>query len=164
MPQKSAARRRRKKAEAAPAAIDHWAILTYSASLGSNGFYLDSVVDGKQEDAQLEAEAAKQQGQSSGSYSAVFVAPITAGGGSLKAPIRKGRGKPKYDVWLFRRDANGFREYEVKLVKHPHAPPRQPAGAASAAAPPRDLEQPESPGEEWQAICLERRWMRFQLA
>jgi hypothetical protein len=161
MPSKTA-RRRRKKGEAGPAVIDHWAILTFSARLGSNGFYLDSVVDGKQEDAELEAEAARQSA-ASGSYSTVFVVPITAGGGSLTAPIRKDRGKPKYDVWLFRRDANGFREYEVKLVKHPHVPPGSKKAGGAASAPDQELDQPESPGEEWQAICLERRWMRFQL-
>jgi hypothetical protein len=111
------------------------------------GYYLDSIVSGRESAAEIEVKAAQQSGVAG--YQAIFHAPITAGGRLLSAPLLKGQPKPRYDVWLYTRNYEGFREYEIKLTR------------CQAGQPPPEM--PTASDEEWLGICIAHEWMRFQL-
>lgn len=136
-----------------------WAIVTYVSNDEQVGYYLDSVYTGPEDGLGVEVEAARRAVALPG-FHATFAARVSGGARALAAPQRRGEKKPKFDVWLYTRNFEGFREYETKFVRCPPAPPGQPPGAARdgtlAPAPP-------PPGEEWEKICLERGWMRFAL-
>jgi len=136
-----------------------WAVVVYDAGLrkatsqGASrikpGYYLDSVFQGKQVDCDVAVEAAKQAAQGETGYVSHFAAPITAGGRKLFVPLKKGEVKPKYDVWLYSRNYEGFREYEVKLAhRHRDKPPP---------------EAPAPPDEEWESALVAEDWMYFHL-
>jgi len=127
---------------APPAAATRWAVLGHVLR---EGFFLDKIVEGDAEEAELEL-AASRQGVQRASY---FRVPVTAAPRSLQG--RPGEKKPKFDLWLYRRDDCGNKEYELKLAR------RDPA------APDADPDPPPPPGEEWDAICICRAWMHFAL-
>lgn len=140
-------------AAAAAPGQPHWAIVTYicdKVGAQKRGYYLDSVIRGEESEAKVEVEAAQRSdGGAASGYKVVFYAQVTAGARRLMAPLRAGEKKPQYDVWLYTRNYEGFREYEVKLVRTFRDKPQP--------------DMPELPDEEWEAICIARNWMRFSL-
>lgn len=122
--------------KAPPPERAHWGIITYvSASARGPGYFLDSFVAGTRDDADLEVAAARAAPAGGGAgYTHTFAAPLTRG-------FRRITQKPRApaDVWLYRRDANGVREYMVKA-------------AAAGVAPPAE-------GPEWDAILVAEGWV-----
>ena len=136
---RSKGRRKPSKAKSAPADRDsYWAIVTFVNSPDTRGFYLDSIVKGLEAAADVEVEAVKREGRHDG-YNVTFVAPVTAGFMALRTPKKSKKKELEINVWLLTRDANGFREYEVKLS--------------------RDEAEPEHE-DHWKCICLEKNWTR----
>lgn len=121
----------------------HWAIVTYLSdhASGEAGFYLDSIITGTKADAEVELAAVQTEQRHKG-YCPSFVAPVTAGRRGLSGPVPRGGSAPTFNIWLLRRDANGFREYEVQALK-----------CSGGDTPP-------SHEKEWQAICIEKGWER----
>jgi hypothetical protein len=126
-----------------------WAIVGYQVE-EPRGYYVDSVTSGDEEKAQFEAAAAKLDfTNAGGGYRAFFFVPIVEGGRDLDS-----KKKSVYDVWLFSRNMLGKREWEMKLAKYI-------AGGPGKAP---EAKKPDPPGDEWETICLHRKWMRFDSA
>lgn len=110
-----------KPAETVPQSSDFRAIVVYSRGLKSEGglsdFYLDNVIVGSEDDAEVErraVEAAKAVGPSF----RAFVAPLVSGFRGVWEKLKVGNAPTEFNVWLMRRDGvDGNREYQVALVK-----------------------------------------------
>lgn len=128
-------------------ASSFWAVISYQ----DGGYHLDTIVTKGEDAADVEVAAALDPlgPKASSGFRAVFKAHVSAGARSLSLPGRGG----VYDVWLFTRNVDGFRQYEVKLAKYVR--PSKDVAVADIPAP----EAPEAPGEEWVAACIERRWI-----
>lgn len=106
------------------------------------GYHLDTLVQGSEESAEIEAEAARSSIQGA-LYGAVFVAPVTYGTKLLdeafsSAGAKNKKKKYSFNVWLLRREVHMMREYEVRFGQKDVMPGQAPA--------------------EWQSICIEREW------
>ena len=125
--------------------LPHWAIVTFASQGSEKGFFLDSVVTGDEEAAEIEVAAATQarlDAEGEIQYCATFYAPVTAGLRGLVQKARRGQPAPKLNVWLLRRSVGNNREYEVKFVKT----------NVSEKAPEH--------AEGWQCTLLEKEWVR----
>ena len=142
----------------------HWAIITYESQRGEDaGYYLDTIVSANvavaEEKADIEVEAARERLLALPGLNVPFKAQVTAGGRTLTTALKAGEKKRKYDIWYFRRSVDGFCEHEVKLVKWP---PKHTKEMDPLPQPPFPDKKEE--GEtEWQGICLQRAWMKFQI-